>query len=469
MAANLRRLSCDWLAHFGHPLELAETFVDPAQFGGTMYRAGNWIFVGRTRGFARSNGGYTEPHGCLKEMYLYSLRPDARARLRAPQPCPSWEPQHPRVAPADVPLPSLLQEFERIPDHRRGQGRKFRLAVLLAIWQLARLSGYHGVDATWRYACHLTQDELRTLDAWRNQRTGHYHPPSRATLHRAMTDTDPDALQAALDRWLATRAPATTALAADGKRQRGANRQSEAEYQTVSLVSHHDKQPIANRIFTEKGGEIAAVFALLEEVDITGSVITLDALHTTRDTAAAILHSHRAHYLLSVKGNASETYAALDTIDWEQDATASFCEPSSKGHGRIDQRHIHTMKPNPGMLNYPQVKQVFRIIRHRHTLKTGVDSREVAYGITSLSPEQADAKRLLALNRGHWTIENGNHRYRDTTFAEDACLMHTRHGPSNNAILNNMALAVIFPREQARLRCGAGICDGPQPSATGAH
>ena len=71
MAANLRRLSCDWLAHFGHPLELAETFVDPAQFGGTMYRAGNWIFVGRTRGFARSNGRYTEPHGCHKEMYLY--------------------------------------------------------------------------------------------------------------------------------------------------------------------------------------------------------------------------------------------------------------------------------------------------------------------------------------------------------------------------------------------------------------
>ena len=89
---------------------------------------------------------------------------------------------------------------------------------------------------------------------------------------------------------------------------------------------------------------------------------------------------------------------------------------------------------------------MFRIIRHRHTLTSGVDSSEVAYGITALPPEQADAKRLLALNRGHWTIENGNHRYRDTTFAEDASLMHTRHGPSNNAILNNIALAVIFQR-----------------------
>ena len=225
-----------------------------------------------------------------------------------------------------------------------------------------------------------------------------------------MTDTDPDAFQAATDRWLAARSPTTTALAADGKRLRGANRQSDAEYQTVSLVSHHDKQPVANRVFTEKGGEIAAVHALLEETDISGSVITLDALHTTRATAAAILHRHHAHYLLSVKGNASETYAALDTIDWDQDATASFCEQRSKGHGRIEQRHIQTMSV-PGMLNYPQVKQVFRIIRHRHTVKTGIDSSEVAYGITSLSPESADAQRLLALNRGHWTIENGNHRF----------------------------------------------------------
>ena len=58
-----------------------------------------------------------------------------------------------------------------------------------------------------------------------------------------------------------------------------------------------------------------------------------------------------------------------------------------------------------------------------------------------MSPECADAKRLLALNHGHWTIENLNHRIQDPTFAEDACLIHTRHGPPNNT-----ALAVIFHR-----------------------
>ena len=139
------------------------------------------------------------------------------------------------------------------------------------------------------------------LGAWHNQRTGRYDPPSRATLHRAMTDTDPDALQAAASRWLTASSPSTAALATDGKRLCGANRENEAQYETVSLVSHADKMPIASRICTEKGGEIAAVMALLEEVDVRG--ITLDALHTTRNTTAAILHSHRAHYLLTVKGN----------------------------------------------------------------------------------------------------------------------------------------------------------------------
>ena len=78
MAANLRRLSGDWEEAFGHPLELAEAFVDPGRFQGTMSRAGNWSYVGRTRGFSRSNGRYTDPHGQLKDMYVYSLRRGAR-------------------------------------------------------------------------------------------------------------------------------------------------------------------------------------------------------------------------------------------------------------------------------------------------------------------------------------------------------------------------------------------------------
>ena len=444
MAANLRRLSGDWEETFGHPLELAEAFVDPGRFQGTMYQAGNWLYVGRTRGFSRSNGQYTDPHGQLKDMYVYPLRRGARARLGSAQGCASWEPQRPEeVRPSAVELPSLLEELERIPDHRRGQGRKFRLSTLLALWELARLSGFKGVDATWRYACHLDPEELRAVGAWKDQ-AGVRHAPSRATLHRAMMETDPDALQGALNRWVAARAPERTALAADGKRLRGANRHGERYDETVTLVTHEGAMPVASRVCHNQGGETAAVMALLEEVDVRGSVITLDALHTTRNTADTIVRTHGAHYLFTVKGNAPETFEILHSIDWDRDADATFSQHTDKAHGRTEQRHIQTLQPIPRLINYPHVRQVFRITRHRYTVKTGAGSSEYAYGLTSLSPDQAGPERLLALNRGHWTVENQNHRHRDTTFAEDACLMRTRHGPSNNAVLNNMALAIIF-------------------------
>ena len=77
-----RRLVNDWPARFGHDLLLAETFVDPAYFRGTVYRAANWIEVGRTRGFARDGHSYRE-HAHPKLVFLHPLCRDARARLRA--------------------------------------------------------------------------------------------------------------------------------------------------------------------------------------------------------------------------------------------------------------------------------------------------------------------------------------------------------------------------------------------------
>ena len=69
LALNLRRLSGDRQQIHGHPLLLAETFVDPARFTGTCYRAANWQAVGSTRGFARRNG-HDLAHGQPKQVLL---------------------------------------------------------------------------------------------------------------------------------------------------------------------------------------------------------------------------------------------------------------------------------------------------------------------------------------------------------------------------------------------------------------
>jgi predicted transposase YbfD/YdcC len=92
------------------------------------------------------------------------------------------------------------------------------------------------------------------------------------------------------------------------------------------------------------------------------------------------------------------------------------------------------------------VKQAFRVTRRRtiRDRETGESktTTDVAYGITSLARDQADAEKLLALNRGHWGIENRLHWVRDMVFAEDHCRIRTGQGPQQLATARNAAIAV---------------------------
>ena len=98
-------------------------------------------------------------------------------------------------------------------------------------------------------------------------------------------------------------------------------------------------------------------------------------------------------------------------------------------------------------LGWSSVQQVFRVIRTVATIDRATGekkkSREVVYGITSLSRDQADAKKLLELNRGHWTIENGVFYVRDEAFGEDRCRVRKRAGPQILAGLRNAALNLL--------------------------
>ena len=162
-----------------------------------------------------------------------------------------------------------------------------------------------------------------------------------------------------------------SALAADGKRLRGANRNGDGFFKTATLVAHDTGLPVASHGFHDKSGERSAIAALFEEVSLAGRVITVDALHTVRDTARSIVKSHNADYLMTVKANAPETYETLSTINWNRDATGAFEEDFTKEHGRIERRRIQTMTPLRGTVNYPHIAQIFRIKREREMCKSG--------------------------------------------------------------------------------------------------
>ena len=127
----------------------------------------------------------------------------------------------------------------------------------------------------------------------------------------------------------------------------------------------------------------------------------------------------------------------------------SHSEPD-KGHGRREQRTLEsTTALNQFLeqqLGWSGVKQAFRVTRRRTTRarETGATktTTEVVYGITSLNRDEADAETLLALNRGHWGIENKLHWVRDTVFDEDRCRIRTNHGPQQLAVARNTAIAV---------------------------
>ncbi len=95
--------------------------------------------------------------------------------------------------------------------------------------------------------------------------------------------------------------------------------------------------------------------------------------------------------------------------------------------------------------------QVFRVERVRHQTKSGKTEFETAYGITSLSPEAADAERLASLVRGHWSIENRLHYVRDVTFGEDRSHVRSGATPQAMAAIRNVAISLLHGLEEKNI------------------
>jgi predicted transposase YbfD/YdcC len=118
-------------------------------------------------------------------------------------------------------------------------------------------------------------------------------------------------------------------------------------------------------------------------------------------------------------------------------------ETIDKAHGRIETRTLQATSSLAAYLGpaWPGLAQVCRITRRR--VVRGQESVETVYAITSLTAEQADATRLLALSRDHWSIENRLHYVRDVTCREDQCRTRARAAPQVLAALRNTVLTII--------------------------
>jgi predicted transposase YbfD/YdcC len=201
--------------------------------------------------------------------------------------------------------------------------------------------------------------------------------------------------------------------------------------------------PVEGREEVKRTNEIKMAIPLLEAIDIAGKDVTADALLTQR-ALADYLVKRQAHYHFTVKANQAGTLEDLELYFQDRGKRPpDYVEHTPPDHGRIETRKIWTSTELNGYLRFPHLGQAFAVEREVIEKKSGETSSEIAYGITSRPPEQANPQRVLKVNRGHWVIENCCHYILDWTFDEDRSRIRTGYGPENMTRLRRFAIGVI--------------------------
>lgn len=302
-----------WCRHYGYQPLLLETFVDPQAHLGTCYRAANWIELGRSQGHRRCAGpDYYQAHGKPKMIWIRPLRPEASTLLRGPadalpQDC---RPALPVAAMGQLPLSlsqveSLFEAFARVPDPRH-RNRRHRLPTVLTIVAMGILMGLHRPADFLRLAQQLGARQREALRYWLPPGRRTRQAPGKDAFYELLDRLDPHLFAAALTAWLgAHHGQLPRALALDGKTV------SDRCAQVISLVDQRGGATVALApiLCANKESEVPAARQLLARLDLQGSLVSLDAGHANRATAATIIDQD-GEYLLQLKGNVPNVRAA---------------------------------------------------------------------------------------------------------------------------------------------------------------
>jgi len=192
---------------------------------------------------------------------------------------------------------------------------------------------------------------------------------------------------------------------------------------------------------------------VLRRLDVRNLVVTGDA-QFCQVALSRLVVRRGGHYLWAVKGNQPGLLDDLRTLFADPPPGERFAQAVASGrHGdRHERRALRASAALNDYLRWPHVGQVCTI--ERTVTRTGRTTVETGYAVTSLPPEQADARRLLDLWRGHWSIENRLHYVRDVTFGEDGSQVRTGSGPQVLAAVRSTAISILRRAGHANIAAG---------------
>jgi len=272
--------------------------------------------------------------------------------------------------------------------------------------------------------------------------------PSHDTLRRVFQRINPKALQACLLNWVNhLRVKASGEIVAiDGKTVRGAG-MTEAGTPVLHSVSAYASEvrlTLAQLKTEEKSNEITAIPALLDLIDITDCIVTIDAMGCQTRIAQRIVTQGKGGYVLALKGNqpnllenVSGFFEAGLARDF-RDIPHQYTRTIDKGHGRLEIREYWISDSLSWLSERHDWAGLTSVgmVRRTRTVKDKT-STEIQFYIATLP---ADVEQFARAVRAHWSIENSLHWVLDVTMGEDASRVRKDLSVENLAILRRAAL-----------------------------
>jgi predicted transposase YbfD/YdcC len=285
--------------------------------------------------------------------------------------------------------------------------------------------------------------------------------PSHDTFGDVFGLLDPDQFRRCFIQWVQAVNEITggQVIPIDGKKLRRSHDKTRRKnaIHMVSAWAAENHVVLGQIKVDDKSNEITVIPQLLDLLEISGCIVTIDAMGCQKKIARKIVEEKDADYVLALKGNQSGLFEDVKGL-FERVQKTGFenCEyyrTEEHGHGRLEVRECWTVSDPEYLASIRSLADwwgLHTVIMVKSERSVGDKrSEESRYYIASLS---GDAKQALEAVRGHWGIENQVHWVLDIAFREDECRIRKGNGAQNFAVLRHIALNLL--KQEKTAKCG---------------
>lgn len=337
--------------------------------------------------------------------------------------------------------PRIAACFVDLVDPRVARTRRHDLLDIVTLALCAVLAGAE----SWGEVEEWGQIKLAWLRTWLGLPNG---IPSHDTFGRVFSRLDPGQLEIGVLRWgqmLAAGAPATGGvIAVDGKTVRAARAPQGSALHVVSAWASATRLVVGQEAVDAKSNEITAIPELLSRLDLTGQVVTIDAIGCQTAIAAQIV-AQGGDYVLALKANHADLLTNVrDSFALADATTLGQIRTAEKGHGRIEVRTCRTIT-DPATLgwldpaaSWANLRCIAEVVGERR-----IDGERTTHTRYYLSSLPGDAAAIAKAVRSHWGIENQVHWVLDVAFREDASRARIGHSATNLALIRKLVLNLL--------------------------